>query len=495
MLIHSFKKNQLFFIIFIILLAATLRLYNLGKQSLWLDEAYSVMMSKNLVNLWLDQIKDSSPPLYYTILHFWILFLGQTESSLRLLSSIFGILFIPLLFVVGTNIFGKKTGIFASLIAAISPYHIYYSQEARAYSLLALLSLASFFILYLGIKENRGIFWITYVIINILCLYTHNYGVLLLISEICFCIFYCQNKHVLTNIIISQICIFIAFLPRIPILFKQALMDMNPWISTPKIGDLISSFKYFCLLSWRTPMTPLLSLALKITIPLFAVVFVIGLLGRKKENFFLFIYFFIPLGLAFLISLRKPIYVAGRYDMLIFPGFCLIIGVGLDKIKANYLQFILLTVIILATSFSLFNYYFVYRKSNDKFVSQYIQRRIEKNDIIVATELSIVAFEYYWKQDFQPQLFQSPNGPRSALVRKAFVGGEEYINLEIKKLMEKIYPLLTRTNKLWILYYPFTFSDRLLEVLEKEFENTAILHLREGDNLNQISKICIFKKR
>jgi len=477
------------------LLASTLRLYNLGKQSLWLDETYSVMMSNDLHTIWAEQTKDSSPPLYYSMLHFWIFCFGKSEVSLRLLSALFGILLIPLVFVAGTNIFSRKTGFFASLFAALSPYHIYYSQEAKVYSLLALLSLASFLMLYLSIRENRIIFWVAYVLSTIFCLYTHNYGILLLIAEFFFCIFYHPKAKALLNTIISFICIFIAFLPRIPILSIQAIIDINPWIEVAKIKDLISTFKYFCLLSWRLPTTQLLSLALKIAIPLFAIIFVFGLFNRRKENVFLFTYFFIPLGIAFLISLKKPIYVAGRYDMLVFPAFCLIMGAGLSKIKIYFLRQFLLVSIIIVTLLSLFHYYFIYRKSNDRYISKYVQKYSDKKDIIVATELSIVPFEYYWKQDFQPQLFQFPNGPKSALVKEALVGDKKYINSEIRELIEKIYPLLKQGNKLWVLYQPFTFSDKLLEALGKEFENTNIINYLKGDNLNQISKIYIFKRR
>ncbi|MFH0912662.1 MAG: glycosyltransferase family 39 protein [Candidatus Omnitrophota bacterium] len=490
---HLLDKNKLL-CIFIIFIAVILRLYHLGNQSLWLDEAYSVMMSKNVVMLWAEQIKDPMPPLYYSMLHYWILIWGGSEFSLRLLSALFGILLIPLVFITGATIFDRKTGIYAALFAAISPIHIYYSQEARAYTLLAFLSLASSFMLYLSIEKNRNIFWIAYILATVLCLYAHNYGILLLSAQICFCLFF-PVRNILQKFAWSQLCILLAYLPRIAILFRQIRLDMNPWISAPTIKDLFSTFLRFSLLSWRLPITPLLSVILKITVPILVLIFIIGLVNRERQNLFLSTYLIIPLALAFFISLKIPSYVAGRYDILVFPAFCLIMGVGLNNVRIPFLRLVLVIIITVATSCILFNYYFIYRKSNDRVISEYVQKNSDKRDVIVATGLSVVPFEYYWRQNFPPRLFKFPDGPRSAIVRDALMGDEKYINFEIKKLTEKIYPLLNENNRLWILYQPYIFSDRLLYTLKKDFKNTDIITYPKGDNLNQVSRLYIFKRR
>lgn len=489
------RNKTLFWLLFIIFIGLLLRFYNLGKQSLWSDEAYSVMMARDLNKLWFEQIQDSNPPFYYSLLHFWMHICGKTEFALRLLSLIFGVFLIPLIFLVGSEISDRYTGLYASLLVAISPIHIYYSQEVRMYSIMSFLSLLSFFLLYIGIIRKKSIYWIAYTITTILCLYVHNYGIFLLISEIYFYIFYHPKaKDILPRFILSQIYIFVAYLPRLLILFKQITINMNPWISAPNAQYLTSTFLHFCILSWRLPLTEHLRLILKIIIPLFAFIFLIGSLTSLKRNIFLLFYIVIPLGLAFAISYKVPLYVPGRYDIMVFPAFCLIIAAGLKRIRITFLHYSILIIILLSTSVFLYHYYFIYKKSNDRIVSEYIQMNMEKEDVLVMTELSITPFEYYWRKEFQPKLFQFPEEARGFLKKEALKGEEKYTNLEIKKLILKIYPLVNENNRLWLVYHPIVLVDRLINKLREDFKNTKFIKFCPGDNLNQIQGVYIFKK-
>ncbi len=490
------KKRITCLFILIFCVGVFLRLYNLGKQSLWLDEAYSVKMSKNLITLWSEQVTDSSPPLYYSILHYWMNLFGENQFSLRLLSCIFGILLIPLIFITGTIVFNAEVGIYAALLTAISPNHIYYSQEVRMYSLLSLLSLASFFFFYLSIKEKKNIYWVIYTFTTSICLYTHNYGIFLLFAEI-FYYFFCirqGRRGTLKKFMFSQICILFLYLPRLVILSRQINLNMDPWIKTPGLKDLGSTLLHFCLLSWRLPLTVPISAVLKIIIPVFILIFLMGIIKSKKESSFLLAYFFIPLAIAFAVSFKKSLYVPGRYDLLVFSAFCLIIAFGLFNFRNKLIRLSLLIIIIISTSISLYQYYSTYKKSNDMLVSNYVQTHFNKGDIIVATELSIIPLRYYWSKSFPPNAFQFPDGPGGFIEREFLESDEKYIYREIAKLMNKIYPLFHGKNRLWLLYSRYTFSDILLHRLNRDFKNTGIIEFMPGDNLNQINKIYIFEK-
>ena len=391
---HNFFKNKYRpILLFNICLGLVLRLYQLGKQSLWFDEAYSVLMSKNLTGLWFDQIRDASPPLYYTLLHYWMGWFGKDEFSLRFLSVLFGILLIPLIYAVGTTLFDKRVGFYASLLTAISPIHIYYSQEIKMYSLLPLLSLASFFMLYLCLKEKKNLFWVLYGLTTILMLYAHNYGIFLLIAEFCFYVLYTPEQKdaflkfaplknsSLMGFVLAQTVILLAYLPRLLVISGQAAMDINPWIQVPTLSDVASTFMHFSLLSWRLTLTKFLSTTLNSSLPLFALIFLIGICSREKNKLFLQTYLLLPLGLAFCVSYKIPVYVAGRYDMIVFPAFCLILAVGLNKIKMPLLRSLFLIVILLSTSISLYHYYFVYNKSNDRLLAR-LKKDFKKSDSV-----------------------------------------------------------------------------------------------------------------
>ena len=140
----------------IILIGSLLRIYHLGTESIWFDEAASIDGSKeSLVSVIQSSGRlHNQPPLYFVLLHFWMLLFGTGEIAVRSLSAIFGIISIFVIYQVGCQLFNRKVGLISSFLSAISCYHIYYSQEARAYSLLQLLTFAVFFLFHQNIKNR-----------------------------------------------------------------------------------------------------------------------------------------------------------------------------------------------------------------------------------------------------------------------------------------------------------------------------------------------------
>ncbi len=119
------------------LLGTGLRLFQIGSKGLWLDEAFSVWMGQQPVLdmlAWLLRV-DQHPPLYYTLLHFW-LGLGDSAAIVRAFSAVMGILTIPLIYLLGRRLAGWQVGLMAALILAVSPFHVRFAQETRMYTLL-----------------------------------------------------------------------------------------------------------------------------------------------------------------------------------------------------------------------------------------------------------------------------------------------------------------------------------------------------------------------
>jgi mannosyltransferase len=90
------RDNYLVLLIFVAGLA--LRIYAIGSESIWYDEAISVAVAKlGFVEhlRWITEVDDNNPPLYYTFLHLWISVFGDSEVSVRMPSAIFGSLSIP----------------------------------------------------------------------------------------------------------------------------------------------------------------------------------------------------------------------------------------------------------------------------------------------------------------------------------------------------------------------------------------------------------------
>src|SRR3990167_9512842 len=127
----------------IILLGLFLRLFILSQRgSLWFDEAFSVHFAEMPLKQMLHYLRfENNPPLYFVLLHFWMKLFGNTEVVVRLLSMLFGIAAIPLIYMIGRRLYSQTAGIFAAFLLALSPFQVFYSTETRMYSLYLLLAL------------------------------------------------------------------------------------------------------------------------------------------------------------------------------------------------------------------------------------------------------------------------------------------------------------------------------------------------------------------
>lgn len=128
----------------ILALGALLRVAQLDFQPLWWDEGYSVFFATRDFGTMLARTAiDIHPPLYYAFLQAWLGLFGAAAATLRVLSVLFGVAAIPLLYLVAQKLFDRRVGLVAAFLLALSPLAIYYSQELRMYGLVALLALAS----------------------------------------------------------------------------------------------------------------------------------------------------------------------------------------------------------------------------------------------------------------------------------------------------------------------------------------------------------------
>ncbi len=164
-------------------LALALRILGLGHESLWLDEVSSLRLARLPLGELIAQARgDVHPPLYFALLKGWIGLAGESEVALRALSALFGVLAVPLMARIGTRLGGPRCGGLAAMFVAGSAILLHYSQEARPYMLLALLSLV-LVDRQLALLERptvtRGLAWGASAAA---LLYTHNSGVFVVLA-------------------------------------------------------------------------------------------------------------------------------------------------------------------------------------------------------------------------------------------------------------------------------------------------------------------------
>jgi len=133
----------------ILLLAAGLRFYRLDVQSFWNDEGNSARIAERTLDLILEGAAgDIHPPGYYLLLHYWRGLFGESEFALRALSALAGLTLVAFTYLLGRHLFGESVGLIGAFLGSISPFAIYYSQEARMYALLAALSAVSTYLVF-----------------------------------------------------------------------------------------------------------------------------------------------------------------------------------------------------------------------------------------------------------------------------------------------------------------------------------------------------------
>ena len=150
----------LLILLLLMLLGFALRAHNFDAFSFWTDEGLTPERSgypiaQILGNDILIQgvvTKDTHPPLYYLIVHLTRQLFGASDFAYRYPSVLFGVLLIPLIYQLGRRMGNATIGLLAALLAAVNPLQVYYSQEARMYSLLVLLVTGMSYVLWRAVK-------------------------------------------------------------------------------------------------------------------------------------------------------------------------------------------------------------------------------------------------------------------------------------------------------------------------------------------------------
>jgi len=164
----------------IILLALGLRLYRIDWQSVWHDEIFTIYAcGRPLAELTEILVRtDLNPPLHYYLLHGWFAVFGYGVLQARLMSLCFGVLAVLFTGLLGRTLFGRRAGLIAALLLAVSTSGVMYSQEARCYSQLLFLSVAAIYFFVTAARAHSILRWSLFVLCALGAAYTHYFGVL-----------------------------------------------------------------------------------------------------------------------------------------------------------------------------------------------------------------------------------------------------------------------------------------------------------------------------
>ncbi|HJY98769.1 MAG TPA: glycosyltransferase family 39 protein [Patescibacteria group bacterium] len=327
-------------IYFILLFALALRLVVIN-QSLWLDEAIGAIVAKTFTftDIILKfPLTDNHPPLYYLVLRAWTQIFGFSEVSLRLPSVIFGVLTVLLVYKIAKN-FTKANPIIPTLLLATSPLHIYYSQEARMYSMAAFLATgAIYFFLQVIKNEKNTVDWIIFTLFYTALAFSDYLPAFLYPVFFIYPIIKKIKPAWWKKFAISNIPLAVLGFLWLPIFRIQGekgkwlLATLPGWrevaggATIKQLGVFWSKFVLGRISFFNK--TLYYSLIFAASLP------ILGLLTRTirkiKENSVFWLWFAVPVVLGFLASFLFPAFIYFRF-IFVLPAFYLLIALGKNK--------------------------------------------------------------------------------------------------------------------------------------------------------------------
>ena len=359
------------YLVGIVLLGLVFRLINLD-QSLWLDEATSILVARDFsVSQILTKFSpgDFHPPLYYLVLHFWIYLFGSSEIGARSLSVFLGLLGIILIYMIGSKLFSKNVGLVAALLLSIAPLHIYYSQEARMYVPASTIALAVVWFFLRVVEGPRNLlFWVLFSLSSILLIYT-DYPLLFLFPFLGVYLIAFQRKMLAENIkkwSVLVLALVLSFGIWSQTFYSQFLVSMAVKTDVPGWWMVLGGVnaKQLALVPTKFMVGRISSYDKEIYalgVGIAALVFLIPLknsLLNWKNTKFTWLWLIVPLLLAALVGLKLSIYSYFRF-LFVLPAFYLLVAAGGSFCRNNNLKKLLLVGVIAvnltSTSIYLFN--------------------------------------------------------------------------------------------------------------------------------------------
>jgi len=178
-------KRRGLILVCIVALAAALRWYQIGLGSLWIDEGNSITLARMPWGRFVETLwrYEANQALYYGLLRSWMR-VGDSEAVVRSLSAVFGTAAVAALYWLGRRLFGARVGLLAAALLAVNMFYIWFSQEARSYALVVLLTVLSLLLFVEAMEHPRrwGV-WSGYAITSVLAVYAHFFAALVLAAQ------------------------------------------------------------------------------------------------------------------------------------------------------------------------------------------------------------------------------------------------------------------------------------------------------------------------
>ena len=236
-----------------VVIAAGLLLRFWTRSGLWLDEALTVDIARLPLHEIPDALKhDGAPPLYYYLLHFWIVLFGQSNDAVRSMSGVIAVITLPVGWFCGRRLGGRAVAWTTLVLLASAPFAVYYATESRMYALVILLTGCGFLALGRAVAAPRPGNLVAVAVVAAALLYTQYWaiylvamvGIWLVVSVVR------SRRHGHPEaapwaalIAVAVGCVL--FVPWLPTFVYQAKYTGTPWAAPPNFSAVINALTGF----------------------------------------------------------------------------------------------------------------------------------------------------------------------------------------------------------------------------------------------------------
>lgn len=382
----------------VLILAAALRFYHLGHESLWIDEGNSIRDAS------IHTIARASKPLYYAILSVWMK-LGESEFVLRSLALIFGLVSVFLIYLIGKELISRRVGVIAALFCAVSPFTVYHSQEVRMYSLLLMLGLATVYF-FVRLRSSWNVrLAAAYVAAASLSLLTHPMAVFLIIAlNFSYILDWRQTRKHWKTWFVSQALILGIWAPWMPYVIGFGNI-LNEWQMSGELLTIARAplfWSWFALGEWNRLIYPdklPLRYAHFAYAWLFTALMLTGMILRRcyEDSRLLTIWLVVPLVLMLGLSAMWDKTWAGRYLIFTAPAAYLLAAVALSSLRRSFAVAAVICLLILPL-FRLDRYYTNTLHAEWRPAVRYLESRVTASDFIgIYKPSNQYVFRHYYR--------------------------------------------------------------------------------------------------
>lgn len=356
----------------LVIVAFALRVFRLDASGLGYDELFSLAAGTLPYPDWMLAVLEDRvhPPGYYFLGQFWY-GIGRAEFSVRYLSVCFGVLAIPVIYRLGEASVDERVGLIAAALLTVSPFHIYYSQEARMYSLVAFLALGANYFFIRLLERGKARNALGYVVLTTGGLYTHYLYTMVVLAQMVFVVLQRRTyRAMLTRWFAALIGVGALYAPWLVVVFATGGLAQAgiSWIPPANLSDLALT-----VFTHSLGATSLVNNPIFFLVPAaYTALAIGGWIATRADKpaprarvDFLAIWFWLPLLFVFLISLdwaipnKRSVY-HDRFFLAELPGLLLLVALGMRALWQRYPRgFVLLALgLLLPTIISLQILYF-----------------------------------------------------------------------------------------------------------------------------------------